>query len=329
MSVRRSRLARAGRRRATSPRAPRWSCWPIPRRLLSVTQVGVTLASLGLGWAGRADRLQILLRILYPLSLPPRTDCICTVCVSPSRFLAISFVHVVIGEVVPKNLASKKPTGWRLLMAPVAARSSTHFRAIRVRGGTRSAAVLRAAIGSARRPRRRRPFGRRTKIHLESSRREGHLEGFEEDAIQKLLELNEVYARQIMTPRIDIVSVSADATLDELLRITLEHKYSRMPVYEGKPEHIIGIRPLQGPGARLAANENSPPIAASPPDSVPSAALPARGARRARDQTAQSTGGRISREPHASGDGGGRVRDHHRPGDAGRRAGADLRRDWR
>ena len=44
-----------------------------------------------------------------------------------------------------------------------------------------------------------------------------------------------------MTPRIDIVSVPADASLDELLRITLEHKYSRVPVYEGKPEHIIGF----------------------------------------------------------------------------------------
>jgi CBS domain containing-hemolysin-like protein len=44
-----------------------------------------------------------------------------------------------------------------------------------------------------------------------------------------------------MTPRVDIVSVPVAATLDQLLLITLEHKYSRLPVYEGKPEHIIGI----------------------------------------------------------------------------------------
>ena len=48
-------------------------------------------------------------------------------------------------------------------------------------------------------------------------------------------------AREIMTPRIDMVSVSVDATLDELLRISVEHKYSRLPVYQGKPENIIGI----------------------------------------------------------------------------------------
>src|SRR5208282_2054103 len=79
------------------------------------------------------------------------------------------------------------------------------------------------------------------KFVLETSRREGHLEVFEEDAIQKLLDLKNVYAREIMTPRVDIVMVSADATLDELLRITTEHKYSRLPVYQGKPENIIGI----------------------------------------------------------------------------------------
>jgi CBS domain containing-hemolysin-like protein len=78
------------------------------------------------------------------------------------------------------------------------------------------------------------------KFILESSRKEGHLEGFEEIAIQKLLELKDVGAREIMTPRVDIVSVSVDASLDEVLAILLEHQYSRLPVYEGKPEHIVG-----------------------------------------------------------------------------------------
>ena len=79
------------------------------------------------------------------------------------------------------------------------------------------------------------------KFVIASSRREGHLEKFEEAAINKLLELQNIYAREIMTPRLGIVSVSVDAGLDELLRITMQHKYSRLPVYEGSPEHIIGV----------------------------------------------------------------------------------------
>src|SRR6185312_15245069 len=70
------------------------------------------------------------------------------------------------------------------------------------------------------------------KFIVESSRHAGHLESFEEDAINKLLELKQVNAREIMIPRRKIVSVSVNAGLDELLRLTLKHKYSRLPVYQ-------------------------------------------------------------------------------------------------
>ena len=159
---------------------------------------------------------------------------------SAVAFLAISLVHVVIGEVVPKNLALEKADQLALLVAPpllafrrVSApfvfviEKATHAvsRAIGLQGthgtGGHSAEELKFVVAS--------------------SRREGHLEKFEEAAINKLLELQNVYAREIMTPRMGIVSVSVDAGLDELLRITMQHKYSRLPVYEGSPEHIVGV----------------------------------------------------------------------------------------
>ena len=78
------------------------------------------------------------------------------------------------------------------------------------------------------------------KFIVSSSRREGHLHRFEEDAIQALLELSDYYAREIMVPRNAIVSVSVDASLDQVLRRMREHEYSRLPVYDASPEHIIG-----------------------------------------------------------------------------------------
>ncbi len=78
------------------------------------------------------------------------------------------------------------------------------------------------------------------KFIVSSSRREGHLHRFEEDAIQALLELPNYYAREIMVPRNAIVSVSVDASLDQVLRKMRETQYSRLPVYQGEPEHIIG-----------------------------------------------------------------------------------------
>src|SRR5580692_4389223 len=213
LSVRRSRLNELAERGNAAARAA-LGLLANPSRLLSATQVGVTLASLGLGWAGEDTVYQILLNILSPVITPATTHWLHVLSFALA-FLSISFVHVVVGEVVPKNLALEKADRLALLMAPallVFLRISAPFVFV----------IERAFI-------------------VESSRLAGHLEGFEEDAIQKLLELRDVNARQIMTPRMEIVSVSVDASLDELLRITLEHKYSRLPVYEGKPEHIIGI----------------------------------------------------------------------------------------
>src|SRR6185437_15610670 len=73
-----------------------------PGRLLSVTQVGVTLASLGLGWAGEDALYQILLGLFHPLQTPLAASVLHGACFVIS-FLAISYFHVVLGEVVPKN----------------------------------------------------------------------------------------------------------------------------------------------------------------------------------------------------------------------------------
>ncbi len=237
VSVRRSRLKELAGRGQVSARVA-LDLLANPERLLSVTQVGVTLASLGLGWAGEQTLYNLILGLFAPMLTPAREVFLHGASFTLA-FLAISFVHVVVGEVVPKNLAIEKADRLALLVAPVLLvfyRISAPFVFVveRSASGLSRAIGLHGHGGGGHSP-------EELKFIVESSRREGHLEGFEEDAIQNLLQLKEVYAREIMTPRMDVVSVSVDATLDELLRITLEHKYSRLPVYEEKPEHIIGI----------------------------------------------------------------------------------------
>ena len=209
-----------------------------PERLLSVTQVGVTLASLGLGWAGEDTLYRLFQRIFGPLITPASSIYVHAISFVLG-FLAMSYFHVVIGEVVPKNLAIEKADRLALLVGPVLLvfyRIALPFIYV----VERTAAGLSHALGL-------RGHGagghsaEELKFILESSRHEGHLEGFEQVAIERLLELQDVTAREIMTPRVDIISVAVEATLDELLRAAIEHQYSRMPVYEGKPEHIIGI----------------------------------------------------------------------------------------
>jgi CBS domain containing-hemolysin-like protein len=63
----------------------------------------------------------------------------------------------------------------------------------------------------------------------------------EEQLIHRVLDLEDLSVREIMVPRNQMVSVSCDEPLARILHKMLEHQYSRIPVYEGQPEHIIGI----------------------------------------------------------------------------------------
>src|ERR1019366_5123522 len=118
-----------------------------PGRLLSATQVGVTLASLGLGWAGEDTVYRMLLALFEPIiHLTPHTVPLLHGVAFTLAFLTISFGHVVLGEVVPKNLALEKADRVALLMAPamlVFLRISAPFVFVI----ERSAAVLSHAIG--------------------------------------------------------------------------------------------------------------------------------------------------------------------------------------
>jgi|SRR5579883_440597 len=238
VSVRRSRLRQMAEQGSVTARAA-LDLLANPERLLSVTQVGVTLASLGLGWAGEDTVYQLLIRMFHPMITPGNEPWFHAASFAIA-FLTISFVHVVVGEVVPKNLAIEKSDRLAVLVAPVLLvflRISAPFVFVIERSAAALSRVLGlhgGVAGGGHSP-------EELKFIVETSRREGHLEGFEEDAIQKILELKDIYAREIMTPRVDIVSVPADATLDELLRLMVEHKFSRLPVYQGKAENIIGV----------------------------------------------------------------------------------------
>src|SRR6202453_4696395 len=209
-----------------------------PSRLLSMTQAGVTLASLGLGWAGENSVYQLLESAFHPLILPRFAPLWHGVSFAIA-FLLISYAHIVFGEVVPKNLALEKADRLSILVAPVLVVLSRLLAPFTFFAESSAAAVsrwigLRSGHGGGGHS------AEELKFIVSSSRREGHLHRFEEDAIQALLELPDYYAREIMVPRNVIVSISVDASLDQVLRRMREHEYSRLPVYEGSPEHIIG-----------------------------------------------------------------------------------------
>lgn len=208
-----------------------------PERLLSVVQVGVTLTSLGLGWAGEESVYNALKLALAPWITPASEPFLHGFAFALS-FAVMSFAHVVLGEVVPKNLAIEKADRLAVIVAPVLLvfyKISEPF----VLAIERSATLLSRLIGLRGDQHGGGHSAEELKYIISASRRE--LGEFERDAMGRILELQEFYAREIMVPRPAIVSISADATLEQVLRAFLDHQFSRLPVYDTKPENIIGI----------------------------------------------------------------------------------------
>ena len=210
-----------------------------PGRLLSVTQVGVTLASLGLGWAGQDTLYAILSTALGPFA-PAVGSAFLHGSSFVLAFLVISYFHVVIGEVVPKNLAIAKADRLAALVAPVLLifyRLSLPF----VVAIERVANILTRALQLKGAPHGGGHSAEELKLIVTSSRGLGVLPEAQEDMIHRVLDLAEVSVREIMVPRNDMVSISSGATLDEVLHTMIERRHSRLPVYEGVPEKIIGV----------------------------------------------------------------------------------------
>jgi putative hemolysin len=208
-----------------------------PERLLSVVQVGVTLASLGLGWAGEETLFNMLAALFAPLITPAIEPAVHWIAFVLS-FAIMSFLHVVLGEVVPKNLAIEKADRLAILVSPVLLvfyRVSEPF----VLAIERSSTWISRLIGLSGESHGGGHSAEELKYIISSSRRE--LNDFEREVMGRVLDLGEYYAREIMVPRTAIVSVSVDATLDQVLKLFLHHLYSRFPVYEGKTENIIGV----------------------------------------------------------------------------------------
>ncbi|HKW99805.1 MAG TPA: hemolysin family protein [Bryobacteraceae bacterium] len=211
-----------------------------PGRLLSLTQMGVTLASLGLGWAGEDTLYSAIVAVFQPVITPPIERAL-HIGSFILAFLVMTYFHVVIGEVVPKNLAIDTADRLAVIVAPVLLifyRISEPFIWIVEKSST---AIAHAVGGAASSHHGGGHSAEELKFIVSSSRGLGHLPEMQEDIIHRVLDLENVSVREIMVPRNDIISVPADATLDLVLATIIEYQHSRLPVYEDQPEQIVGV----------------------------------------------------------------------------------------
>jgi CBS domain containing-hemolysin-like protein len=209
-----------------------------PEKLLSVTQIGVTLASLGLGWAGEDTLYAMFLALFHPILTAGTAGVLHAVCFVLA-FALMTYAHVVIGEVVPKNLAIAKADRLAVIVAPALMlfyRVMSVFVAV-IEVSARGLTRLLGGRGSHRSGGH---SAEELKLIVSSSRFAGHLPELQEDMIHRVLDLDDHYVREIMKPRREIISVASTASLDAVLKTMVESQHSRLPVWEDKPEQIIG-----------------------------------------------------------------------------------------
>lgn len=237
VTVRRTRLkelAGQGNRRAVSAQkaVSRLSL------MLSGTQLGVTLTALGLGAVGEPTVAHVLAHDFG--SLPHALHSVATHAVAGViSFAAITFLEVVIGEMVPKNLAIARPEGTALSVATPLRVFATILRPLLWLIEASSSWVLRligvpaGAVSSAHTP------GELALI-VEESRRGGSIEPGQSELLTRSLEFPERRAVEAMVPRVSVVAIPARAKPDEILDTAERTGYSRFPVWRERPDEYVG-----------------------------------------------------------------------------------------
>lgn len=209
-----------------------------PERLLSVIQVGVTLTSLCLGWLGEETLHGLFMSVAAPV-VTPATSAALSVLSVGLAFLLMTYMHVVFGEVAPKNLGMERAERVAVIVAPPLL---VFYRLVEpfVWVLERSSAAVSRLLGVSGQPAGAHS-AEELKFVLESSRAAGHIGPFEEAAMRRLVELQEYSAREVMVPRSRMATVSAAAGIDEVLQRVSETRYSRLPVVEKDNENPIGF----------------------------------------------------------------------------------------
>ena len=211
---------------------------------LPAVQLGVTLASLALGWIGEPSVARVfsylVLRVFH--TLPPHLELYSNAAAILVAFAFITYFEVLLGELVPKALALQRAERIALAVAgPMEVFIRMTRPAVRVLNSS-ATLVLRLfrtplqGEGAVHSP-------EELKLIASATRRMGLLPRFQEEIIHRAIELSHVVVREIMTPRGSIFSLPSDLPVEQASARIVDEQHSRVPVYDPVrgPEHIIGV----------------------------------------------------------------------------------------
>jgi CBS domain containing-hemolysin-like protein len=210
-------------------------------RYISGTQLGITLASLALGWIGEPALAVIADKALRLVGITPAPGAVHTGAGIAVAFLIITFLHIVLGELAPKSIALARPESVsRWVAQPLMLFSRAMSPFISFLNGTANRMLALFGIepasegGHVHSPEELRLLVMQARAH-------GTLDESDSKMLAGVFDFHNKRALDVMRPRTDMVAIAEDVERDELAEILRRERYSRYPVYRDTPDDIVGV----------------------------------------------------------------------------------------
>jgi putative hemolysin len=209
-------------------------------RYIAGTQVGITISSLALGWVGEPALVPIVEPAVAWVGFGGSAAAIHGTAIAVA-FALITFLHVVLGELVPKSLALQKPEGVSLWVARPLWLTVTVFQPIIwALNGVGNWLLRRIGV---------RPAGGHESVHsaeelsilVRQSHEAGVLDEQEQQMIERTFRFGELRVRDVMVPRTEVVALDLTKPVDQLLDKLAATLHTRVPVHKGDVDAVIGI----------------------------------------------------------------------------------------
>mgnify|MGYP000529206470 CR=1 FL=1 len=207
---------------------------------ISATQLGITITSLTLGWWAELTFQKMIIRAVSFLGESAALWVSHGIATAIALVIA-TFLHVVLGELIPKTIAIRYPeTTLRFLAPPmlVFAKAITPF--VWFMNGTANFSCRLLGLRAAGHDESAHSTAELA-ILIAQSTESGHLDKDEEQMLKGVFEFSHTVAREVMTPRMDLLTIAADASLEQVLVIVGEAGFSRIPVVGNNVDDIIGV----------------------------------------------------------------------------------------
>ena len=208
--------------------------------MLAAAQLGVTVASIGLGWVGEATTVKLIVPLIEHIPYVNPTLTAHAIAV-PISFFLVTMFHVVLGEQLPKCVSIQYPEKTVYLIAKPMHICMIIFKPFVWLLTVSGNAILKLFNVCDTEAAQLAHSTEELDLIVDASLDQGVLNETEAEIIHNMFRFSDLTAKQVMIPRTDVVCLPYDITFDELKTITLENQYTRYPVYKETMDKIVGF----------------------------------------------------------------------------------------